>query len=107
MLNDIAGNVLLLPIEQLIPRPVVAVTAAGAWDPVPRPAVAPCLQMMYNRWLWFTVLGSVVQRLLFVGNLPSDVTEATLSDLFPDALRVILPHKEMEGNDAENLESTR
>lgn len=50
--------------------------------------------------------GSVVQRLLFVGNLPSDVTEATLSDLFPDALRVILPHKDIEGN-AENLEQTR
>lgn len=51
--------------------------------------------------------GSVVQRLLFVGNLPIEgVTEATLSDLFPDALRVILPHKEIEGN-AENLEQTR
>jgi hypothetical protein len=54
----------------------------------------------------------IVQRLLYVGNLPADVTEHTLRDLFPDALRCIVapppspPRKGSEEN-AEKSELSR
>lgn len=35
--------------------------------------------------------GTIVDRLLYVGNLPCDVAECTVRDLFPEALRVIFP----------------
>jgi len=50
--------------------------------------------------------GPVVPRLLYVGNLPNDVTEAALKELFPDALRVIFPRKGSEEN-AEKLDQNR
>ncbi|ESO12391.1 hypothetical protein HELRODRAFT_187854 [Helobdella robusta] len=38
-----------------------------------------------------TLNGSIVDRLLYVGNLPFDVTQSTVGDLFPGALRLIFP----------------
>ena len=51
--------------------------------------------------------GPIIRRLLFVGNLPSDVAETTLRELFPDALRVIFPRKDAKEENAENSEQTR
>lgn len=52
------------------------------------------------------IAGPTVQRLLYVGNLPNDVTEPALKELFPDALRVIFPRKGNEEN-AENADQNR
>lgn len=38
--------------------------------------------------------GPIIFRLVYVGNLPADATEATLRENFPDALQVIIPYDE-------------
>jgi len=38
--------------------------------------------------------GPTICRLLYVGNLPSHVTEASIKEAFPDALQVIIPYDE-------------
>jgi hypothetical protein len=38
--------------------------------------------------------GPLITRLLYVGNLPSEVTEEAIKSCFTDAVRVILPSKE-------------
>ena len=62
--------------------------------------------MVYEH-LCFIISGSIVERLLYVGNLPNDVTEPTVRELFPDALQVIFPHHKEIDENAENNEQTR
>jgi hypothetical protein len=38
--------------------------------------------------------GPLITRLVYVGNLPIEVTEETIKSCFTDAVRVILPSKE-------------
>jgi len=40
------------------------------------------------------VSGPTLYRLLYIGNLPADITESTLREHFPEALQVILPCNE-------------
>jgi hypothetical protein len=38
--------------------------------------------------------GPIIFRLVYVGNLPADTTEAALREHFPEALKAIIPHNE-------------
>lgn len=45
-------------------------------------------------WVRSVFSGPTICRLLYVGNLPSHVTEASIKEAFPDALQVIIPYDE-------------
>jgi len=38
-----------------------------------------------------------------VGNLPAGITEETVKDCFPDALRALVPSKDKEDKDASTM----